>query len=89
EEERMDKMLKKMEDASKSQLETLKGSQEDIHQLANALVGQTSEIIRTRVENAISDYMTSGDQVQKQIAEEIAKKITFNLRSAEPEERRR
>ena len=45
EEERMDKMLKKMEDANRSQLETLKGQQSDIHQLANALVGQTAESV--------------------------------------------
>ncbi len=83
EEERMDKMLKKMEDANRSQLETLKGQQEDIHQLSTALVGQTSQIIKTRVENAISDYMTSGDHVQKMVAEEIAQKIIFGVRQAE------
>lgn len=79
-EERMDKMMKKMEDANRSQLETLRGQQQDIHQLSTALVGQTSEIIKTRVENAISDYMTSGDHVQKEIAEAIANKIIFDLK---------
>jgi len=79
-EERMDKMLKKMEDANRSQLETLRGQQEDIHQLSTALVGQTSEIIKTRVENAISEYMTSGDQVQRQIAGAIADKIIFDIK---------
>ncbi len=80
EEERMDKMLKKMEDANRSQLEALRGQQADIHQLANALVGQTAEIIRNRVKKAIEDYMTNGDNVQKMVAEEIANKILFSLR---------
>ena len=76
----MDKMLKKMEDANRSQLEALRGQQADIHQLSNALVGQTAEIIRSRVENAIEEYMTSGDQIQRVVAEEIAKKIMFQLK---------
>lgn len=79
-EERIDKMLKKMEDANKSQLETLRGQQEDIHQLSTALVGQTSEIIKTRVENAISEYMSSGDNVQREIASAIADKIIFDIK---------
>lgn len=84
EEERMDKMLKKMEDANRSQLETLKGQQADIHQLANALVGQTSEVIKARVEDTISEYLSSGDNVQKVVAEEIAKKILIGLRDNQP-----
>jgi hypothetical protein len=80
EEERMDKMLKKMEDANRSQLETLRGQQTDIHQLSTALMGQTSELIKQRVENAISEYLTSGDQVQKQIATAIADKIIFDIK---------
>lgn len=83
EEERMDKMLKKMEDANRSQLEALRGQQTDIHQLANALVGQTAEIIKTRVEKSIEQYMTSGDKVQQVIASEIAKKIIFGLRESD------
>lgn len=80
EEERMDKMLKKMEDANRSQLEALRGQQADIHQLSNALVGQTAEIIKSRVERAIEEYMTSGDQIQKAVAGEIANKILIGLR---------
>jgi hypothetical protein len=83
EEERMDKMLKKMEDANRSQLEALRGQQTDIHQLANALVGQTSELIKSRVEKSIEQYMTSGDKVQQIIASEIANKIIFGLRETE------
>ncbi|OGU57926.1 MAG: hypothetical protein A2X64_02275 [Ignavibacteria bacterium GWF2_33_9] len=83
EEERTDKMLKKMEDANRSQLDALRGQQSDIHQLANALVGQTAEIIKNRVEVAIEKYMTSDDKVQQVIASEIANKIIFGLRETE------
>jgi len=80
EEERMDKMMKKMEDGNKSQLDTLRNQQVDIHQLATALMGQTSDIIKQRVENSISEYLSSGDQVQKQIATAIADKIVFDIK---------
>ncbi|MEI6089057.1 MAG: hypothetical protein WCR42_01255 [bacterium] len=79
-EERIDKVLKKMEDANRSSLEALRGQQVDIHQLSNALVGQTADIIKARVEKAIEEYMTSGDHVQKVVAEEIARKIIFSVR---------
>lgn len=85
EEERMDKMLKKMEDANRSQLEALRGQQADIHQLSNALVGQTSQIIKDRIEDAISDYMTSDDHVRKVIAQEIAEKIMIGVRDSQVE----
>lgn len=88
EEERMDKMMKKMEDANRSQLEALRGQQADVHQLSNALVGQTAEIIRNRVEKAIEEYMTNGDQMQKVVAEEIARKIMFGLREEKSDKRR-
>lgn len=89
EEERMDKMLKKMEDANRSQLDALRSQQVDIHQLANALVGNTAEIIRTRVETAIEEYMTSGDQVQRAIAEEISKKLLFTLKDENHQNRQK
>ena len=79
EEERTDKMLKRMEDANRAQLEALKEQQEDIAQLASALVGQSSEIIKQKVENTISEYLTSGDQVNQQIAEAIAEKLVFDI----------
>jgi hypothetical protein len=89
EEERMDRMLKKMEDANRSQLETLRGQQADIHQLSNALVGQTSDLIKNRVESAISEYMTSDDNIRKVIASEIAEKILIGVRDVhEPTKRR-
>ncbi len=81
EEERTDKMLKRMEDANRSQLEALKSQQEDIHKMSNALVGQNSEVIRQKVEATISEYLTSGDQVNKQIAEAIASKLVFDISS--------
>jgi hypothetical protein len=82
EEERIDRMLKKMEDANRSQLETLRGQQHDIHQLTNALVGQTAEIIKSRVENAIAEYMASSENIDKAIANEISSKIMKGLREA-------
>jgi hypothetical protein len=79
----MDRMLKKMEDANRSQLESLKGQQSDIHQLTNALVGQTAEIIRSRVESTISEYMASDDNVRKVIAQEIAEKILIGIKETQ------
>lgn len=83
-EERMDKMLKKMEDANRSQLEALRGQQADIHQLSNALVGQTAEIVRARVEKAIEEYMQSEDKLKQMVASEVADKILLGLRSDKP-----
>lgn len=82
EEERMDRMLKKMEDANKSQLEALRTQQYDIHQLTTVLVGQSAEIIKSRVERAISDYLTSDDHVKRVIAEEISQKILIGLKES-------
>ncbi len=80
EEERMDKMLKKMEDANRSQLEALRSQQADIHQLANALVGQTASIIQARVEKAIEEFMTNADNVEKIIGQQIAEKILISIK---------
>jgi hypothetical protein len=80
EEERMDKMLKKMEDANRSQLETLKSQQVDMHRLSQALVGQTSEIIHHRVQEAIKEYMMSDDNIKRVVAEEISEKLMSALR---------
>ena len=80
-EERMDKIMKKMEDANKSSLETQRLQAEDMHMLTNALVGQTSALIKDRVEKAIEDFMTSNDEVEKKIAGAVADKILVSLRS--------
>jgi hypothetical protein len=82
EEERMDKMLKKMEDANRSQLDTLKMQAKDIEQLSHVLVGQSADIIKNRVEKAISEYMTSDDNIKKVVAEEISEKILIGLRES-------
>jgi len=82
EEERMDRMLKKMEDANRSQLEALRVQQHDIRILANALVGKTEEIVKARVETAIAEYMSSEDNIKRVVGEEIGQKITKALRGA-------
>lgn len=82
EEERMDRMLKKMEDGNRSQLEALRSQQHDIHQLSNVLVGQSAEIIKQRVETAITEYMTSDDNIKRVVAEEISQKILMGMREA-------
>ncbi len=81
-EERVDKMLKKMEDAARGQLETLEQQSRDIHRLAEALEGGTTELIRKRVEQAITEYLTSDDSVRRMIAEEISRKILIGIREA-------
>lgn len=82
EEERMDRMLKKMEDANRSQLEALRVQQHDIRILANALVGKTEEMVKARVETAISEYMKSEDNIKRIVGEEIGQKITKALKGA-------
>ncbi len=82
EEERMDRMLKKMEDANRSQLEALRVQQHDIRILANALVGKTEEMVKARVEHAIADYMKSEDNIKRIVGEEIGQKITKALKGA-------
>ncbi len=79
EEERTDKMLKRMEDSNRSQLDALKAQQKDMNQLATALVGDSSDLIKVKVEEAITGYLQSGDQVNSQIAEAIADKIVFDI----------
>jgi hypothetical protein len=80
EEERMDKMLKKMEDANKSQLETMRDVAEDMHSMSGALVGGTSELIKRKVEEAIAESLSSDDSVKKVVSEKVAEKIIISLR---------
>ncbi len=82
EEERMDRMLKKMEDSNRSSLEALRAQTHDIHQLSSVLVGQSAEIIKQRVESSITEYMTSDDNIKRVVAEEISQKILFGMREA-------
>jgi len=81
-EERMDKIMKKMEDANRSSLDAQRGQQADIHMLTNALVGQTSAIIKDRVEKAIEEFMTSDSEVDKKIAGAVADKILVSLKTS-------
>ena len=81
-EERMDKIMKKMEDANKSSLETQRLQQADMHMLTNALVGQTAALIKDRVEKAIEEFMTSDDEVEKKIAGAVADKILVGLKKS-------
>ena len=85
EEERMDKLMKKMEDSSKNQLETMKDVSEDMHQLADALVGETSELIKGKVEAAISEALASDENVKKVVSDKVAEKIIIAMRQAFPE----
>lgn len=84
EEERMDKMLKKMEDANKNQLETMKDVSLDMHKLADALVGETSELIKRKVEEAIADALASDDNVKKVVSDKVAEKIIIAMRESFP-----
>lgn len=84
EEERMDKLMKKMEDSNKNQLETMKDVAVDMHSMANALVGDTSEIIKKRVEAAIAEALASDDNVRKVVSDKVAEKIIIAMRDAFP-----
>ena len=75
EEERMDKMLKKMEDANKGQLEVQRLQQYDIHQLKNSLVGGAAEIVRQRVEAAVVEYLAKNEHLEGAIKDEFLKTI--------------
>lgn len=85
EEERMDKMMKKMEDANNNQLETMKDVAVDMHSLSDALVGETSEIIKQKVEIAIQEALASDDNVKKIVSDKVAEKIILAMRNAFPE----
>lgn len=79
EEERMDKMLKKMEDASKNQLDSLNKLASDMHKMAVAFEGGTTEIMRKKVEDAVAEYLRSEDNVQSSVAKAIRDRIVVSL----------
>lgn len=85
EEERMDKMMKKMEDANHSQLETMKDVSVDIHSMADALVGETSDLIKRKVEMAIAEALASDDNVKRIVSDKVAEKIIIAMRQAFPD----
>jgi hypothetical protein len=76
--------MKKMEDAAKLQLETMKEVSQDMHQMAGALVGETSEIIKKKVELAIADALASDDNVKRVVSDKVAEKIIVAMRDAFP-----
>lgn len=78
-EEPIDKVLKKVEDASRGQLDTLKKQQEDMHKMAQTLVDGSQEIVEARVKEAIVHYMTNDQKVKADIAEEVGKFIMNGL----------
>ncbi len=81
EEERMDKMLKKMEDASKNQLDSLNKLAADMHKMAVAFEGGTTEIMKKKVEDAVAEYLRSEDNVQSSVAKAIRDRIVVSLAS--------
>jgi hypothetical protein len=83
-EERMDKMLKKMEDANKNQLETMKDVSQDMHKLADALVGETSEMIKRKVEAAIAEALASDENVRRVVSDKVAEKIIIAMSESMP-----
>jgi hypothetical protein len=89
EEERMDKMLKKMEDANKGQLEVQRLQQYDIHQLKNSLVGGAAEIVRQRVESAVVEYLAKNENLEGAIKDEFLKTIRKALIHIGEEESKR
>jgi hypothetical protein len=77
-------MMKKLEDANKSQLETMKDVSLDMHKLADALVGETSEIIKKKVEEAIAEALASDDNVKRVVSDKVAEKIIIAMRESFP-----
>ncbi|MBL7998858.1 MAG: hypothetical protein JNL32_09495 [Candidatus Kapabacteria bacterium] len=80
EEERMDKMLKKMEDASRSQLDVLQEQQRDIRTFVDKLIGESSEVIKRRVEEAISEHLSDNDAMKHKISEAIVRNIQIGFK---------
>lgn len=80
EEERMDKMLKKMEDASRSQLDVLQEQQRDIRTFVDKLIGESSEIIKRRVEDALSEHLSDNDAMKQKIGDAIVRNIQIGFK---------
>jgi hypothetical protein len=83
EEEPMDNIMKKVEDASRGQLETLKEQQKDMHKMAGVLVEGTVQLVEDRVSRAIKEYFSSNPALEKRVGEEIASKIFQGLRGSQ------
>ncbi|MCS6999421.1 MAG: hypothetical protein RML15_00455 [Bacteroidota bacterium] len=80
EEERMDKMLKKMEDASRSQLDILQEQQRDIRLFVDKLIGESSEMIKRRVEEAISQHLSNDEAMREKISKAIVENLKIGFK---------
>ncbi|MCX8050566.1 MAG: hypothetical protein N3B17_01540 [Chlorobi bacterium] len=80
EEERMDKMLKKMEDASRSQLDILQEQQRDIRLFVDKLIGESSEMIKRRVEEALSEHLSNDEAMREKISKAIVENLKIGFK---------
>jgi hypothetical protein len=55
-----------------------------MHKLADALVGETSEIIKKKVEEAIAEALASDDNVKRVVSDKVAEKIIIAMRESFP-----
>ncbi|MCX7930499.1 MAG: hypothetical protein N2663_07250 [Chlorobi bacterium] len=82
EEERMDKMLKKMEDASRSQLDILQEQQRDIRMFVDKLIGESSEMIKRRVEQALSEHLSNDEAMREKIGKAIVENLKIGFKES-------
>lgn len=79
EEERMDRMLKKMEDASRNQLDTLEDVSKDMHKMSVALVEGNSDLIKTKVNQAVTEFLSNPNNLKGEIANELGRIVMAAL----------
>lgn len=72
-EERMDKMMKKMEDASRSQLDTLGDVAKDMHQVSTALVEGNAKLVQEQVEKAVTEYLSNPSNLHGSVGNAVGK----------------
>jgi hypothetical protein len=63
----------------------MKDVSEDMHTLTDALVGETSEIIKQKVELAIQEALASDENVKRVVSDKVAEKIIIAMRQAFPD----
>ena len=69
-----------MEDANQSQLDVLTKQAQDIRKFSDALVSGSADLVKKQVEKAVSQYISSSDNVERIVADQISEKIMFSLR---------
>lgn len=79
EEERMDRMLKKMEDASRNQLETLEDVSKDMHKMSVALVEGNSDLIKTKINQAVTEFLSNPNNLRGEVADELGRIVMTAL----------